>query len=70
LLPWASPPKWAHLPLPLFLPLRESAAKLAQALEENEKLKKQIEELDLSAANVLTLVFVAITLNARSLTGQ
>ena len=37
----------------------ESAAKLAQALEENEKLKKQIEELDLSAANVLTSGFGA-----------
>jgi len=39
--------------------LNESAAKLAQALEENEKLKKQIEELDLSAANVLTSGFGA-----------
>ena len=37
--------------------LNESAAKLAQALEENEKLKKQIEELDLSAANVLSSGF-------------
>ena len=39
--------------------LHESAAKLAQALEENEKLKKQIEELDLSATNVLTSGFGA-----------
>ena len=39
--------------------LSESAAKLAQALEENEKLKKKIEELDLSAANVLTSGFGA-----------
>ena len=39
--------------------LNESAAKLAQALEENEKLKTQIEELDLSAANVLTSGFGA-----------
>ncbi|XP_068503664.1 uncharacterized protein [Phaseolus vulgaris] len=39
--------------------LNESAAKLAHALEENEKLKKQIEELDLSAANVLTSGFGA-----------
>ena len=39
--------------------LSESAAKLAQALRENEKLKKQIEELDLSAANVLTSRFGA-----------
>ncbi|XP_068503361.1 uncharacterized protein [Phaseolus vulgaris] len=38
--------------------LNESAAKLAQALEENEKLKKQSEELDLSAANVLTSGFI------------
>ena len=38
--------------------LNESAAKLAQALEENEKLKKQSEELDLSAANVLTSRFI------------
>jgi len=37
--------------------LSESAAKLAQALEENEKLKKQIEELDLSVANILTSGF-------------
>ena len=39
--------------------LSESAAKLAQALEDNEKLKKQIVELDLSAANVLTSGFGA-----------
>jgi len=39
--------------------LNDSAAKLAQALEENEKLKKQIEELDLSSANVLTSGFGA-----------
>jgi len=39
--------------------LSESATKLAQALEENEKLKKQIEELDLSAKNVLTSGFGA-----------
>jgi len=39
--------------------LSESAAKLAQALEENEKLKRQIEELDLSTANVLTSGFGA-----------
>ena len=37
--------------------LSETATKLAQALEENEKLKKQIEELNLSAANVLTSGF-------------
>ena len=36
--------------------LNEFAAKLAQALEENEKMKKQIEELDL---NVLTSGFCA-----------
>ena len=39
--------------------LSETAAKLAQALEENGKLKKQVEELDLSAANVLTSGFGA-----------
>ncbi|XP_068503874.1 uncharacterized protein [Phaseolus vulgaris] len=39
--------------------LSETAAKLTQALEENGKLKKQIEELDLSAANVLTSGFGA-----------
>ncbi|XP_068474856.1 uncharacterized protein [Phaseolus vulgaris] len=39
--------------------LNESAAKLAQALEENEKLKKQSEELDLNAADVLTFGFGA-----------
>jgi len=39
--------------------LNESAAKLAGALEENEKLKKQIEELDLSTANVLASGFGA-----------
>ncbi|XP_068497669.1 putative U-box domain-containing protein 55 [Phaseolus vulgaris] len=39
--------------------LSESTTKLAQALEENEKLKKQSEELDLNAANVLTFGFSA-----------
>ncbi|XP_068498414.1 uncharacterized protein [Phaseolus vulgaris] len=39
--------------------LNESVAKLAQALEENEKLKKQSEELDLNAAYVLTSGFGA-----------
>ena len=39
--------------------LNESMAKLAGALEENEMLKKQIEELDLSAANILTSGFGA-----------
>jgi len=39
--------------------LSESAAKLAGALEENEKLRKQIEEIDLSAANVLSSGFDA-----------
>ena len=39
--------------------LSESAAKLVVALEDNEKLKKQIEELDLSVANVLTSGFGA-----------
>jgi len=39
--------------------LNESEAKLARALEENEKLKKQSEELDLNAANVLTSGFGA-----------
>ena len=39
--------------------LSESAAKLAGTLEENEKLRKQIEELDLSAVNVLTSGFGA-----------
>lgn len=39
--------------------LSESAAKLAHALEENEKLKTQIEELDLNVANVLTSGFGA-----------
>jgi len=39
--------------------LNEFVAKLAGALEENEKLKKQIEEMDLNAANVLTSGFGA-----------
>ena len=39
--------------------LNESATKLAQVLEKNKKLKKQIEKLDLSAANVLTSGFGA-----------
>jgi len=39
--------------------LNESTAKLAQALEENEKLKKQSEELDLNTANILTSGFGA-----------
>ena len=39
--------------------LSKSVAKLAGALEENEKLRKQIEEIDLSAANVLSSGFDA-----------
>ena len=39
--------------------LNESVAKLAQALEKNQKLKKHIKELDLSTANVLTSRFGA-----------
>jgi len=39
--------------------LSESASKLVGALKENEKIKTQIEELDLSAANVLTSGFGA-----------
>jgi len=41
--------------------LSESAAKLAGVLEENEKLRKQIEELDLSAANVLTSTWTSLS---------